>query len=227
MTEVLVAGRDLEKDYVLDGGAVHALRGVSIEIQRGDFVSIMGPSGCGKSTLLHLLGAVDLPSRGALDLFGRPAAGLSDPERTALRLHHFGFVFQRFFLLPMLTAEENVALPLLEARVPRVARRERVREVLDVVGLGARARHKPGQLSGGEQQRVAIARAVANRPEVLFADEPTGELDEATGDAIASLLQRLNADGTAIVLVTHNAELAARARRPLHMRDGRFLEASP
>ena len=223
----LVEAADLTKDYALAGYVVHALRGTSLELGAGDFVSIMGPSGCGKSTLLHLLGAVDVPTSGQLTFFGAPADGMSDAERTALRLRHFGFVFQRFFLLPMLSAAENVMLPLLEAGVGRAERERRVHEVLDYVGLGPRARHKPGQLSGGEQQRVAIARAIVNRPEVLLADEPTGELDEATGSSIAQLLERLNADGTAIVLVTHNPELAARARQPLHMRDGRLLEEAP
>jgi len=225
--ETLVAGRDLTMEYRLDGGVIHALRGVSLDLSRGDYVSIMGPSGCGKSTLLHLIGAVDVPTGGTLSLFGREAATLRDSERTALRLRHFGFVFQRFFLLPMLTAAENVALPLMEAGVSRSDRERRVREVLDYVGLTARLGHKPGQLSGGEQQRVAIARALANRPEVLLADEPTGELDESTGTTIATLFDRLHADGTTIALVTHNAELASRARRPLHMRDGRLLEDRP
>ena len=218
----LVVARDLTKDYFLDGHAIHALRAVTLDVAARDFVSIMGPSGCGKSTLLHLLGAVDVPTAGELRLFGRDARGLSDAERTGMRLRHLGFVFQRFFLLPMLTAAENVALPLLEAGAPRPAREARIREVLEYVGLGHRARHKPGQLSGGEQQRVAIARALVNRPQLLLADEPTGELDEATGRQIADLLAQLHADGTAIVLVTHNPELAARATRRLRMRDGRI-----
>jgi putative ABC transport system ATP-binding protein len=225
--ETLVRAEDVTMEYRLDGGSVHALRGVSLALRRGDYLSIMGPSGCGKSTLLHLLGAVDVPTGGTLTWFGREAGQLRDADRTALRLRYFGFVFQRFFLLPMLTAAENVALPLMEAGTARRDRDRRVREVLDYVGLTARAAHKPGQLSGGEQQRVAIARALANRPQVLLADEPTGELDEATGTAIAALFDRLHADGTAIVLVTHNAELAARAHRPLHMRDGRLLEEQP
>ena len=224
---LLVEAHDLRKDYELNGYRVQALRGVSLQLGAGDFVSIMGPSGCGKSTLLHLLGAVDVPTSGRLVLFGRAALALADAERTALRLHHFGFVFQRFFLLPMLTAAENVSLPLLEAGVGKTERERRVRDGLEYVGLGERLRHKPGQLSGGEQQRVAIARALVNRPQVLLADEPTGELDETTGNQIAALLERLNADGTAIVLVTHNPELASRARRPLHMRDGRLLENAP
>lgn len=222
--ERLIAAHDLAMEYRLDGGVVHALRGVSLEIRRGDYLSIMGPSGCGKSTLLHVIGAVDVPTGGSLALFDRDAAAMRDADRTALRLRHFGFIFQRFFLLPMLTAAENVALPLMEAGTPPAERDRRVLEVLDYVGLPARARHKPGQLSGGEQQRVAIARALANRPEILLADEPTGELDEATGATIAALLDRLHADGTTIVLVTHNVELASRAGRRLHMRDGRLLE---
>ena len=226
-TEPLVVARNLVKDYFLDGHPIHALRSVTLEVGGLDFVSIMGPSGCGKSTLLHLLGAVDQPTGGSLRLFGRDALGLGDAERTQMRLRHLGFVFQRFFLLPMLTAAENVALPLLEAGVPRAAREARIREVLDYVGLGPRARHKPGQLSGGEQQRVAIARALVNRPQLLLADEPTGELDEATGVQIADLLAQLHADGTAIVLVTHNPELAARATRRLRMRDGHLEGGQP
>ena len=220
----LVSAHDLVKDYRLDGFAIHALRSVTLEIHAPDFVSIMGPSGCGKSTLLHLMGAVDVPTSGELALFGKDAVRLKDAERTELRLRHLGFIFQRFFLLPMLTAAENVALPLMEAGASRAAREARVREVLDYVGLAERMRHKPGQLSGGEQQRVAIARALVNRPRLLLADEPTGELDEATGEQIAQLLERLHRDGTSIVLVTHNPELAARASRQLRMRDGHLEE---
>ncbi len=220
----LVVARELTKDYHLDGFAIHALRAVTMQVRSSEFVSIMGPSGCGKSTLLHLLGAVDVPSSGELVLFGRDAARLNDAERTELRLRHLGFIFQRFFLLPMLSAQENVELPLMEANVPRDEREARVREVLHYVGLGERMRHKPGQLSGGEQQRVAIARALVNRPKLLLADEPTGELDEATGRQIAALLERLHEDGMSIVMVTHNPELAARATRRLHMRDGRIQE---
>ncbi len=220
----LVVARELAKDYHLDGFAIHALRAVTMQVRSSEFVSIMGPSGCGKSTLLHLLGAVDVPSSGELVLFGRDAARLNDAERTELRLRHLGFIFQRFFLLPMLSAQENVELPLMEANVPRDEREARVREVLHYVGLGERMRHKPGQLSGGEQQRVAIARALVNRPKLLLADEPTGELDEATGRQIAALLERLHEDGMSIVMVTHNPELAARATRRLHMRDGRIQE---
>jgi putative ABC transport system ATP-binding protein len=226
-TGLLASAGALTKHYDLEGEVVHALRGVTLDVHAGEFVSIMGPSGCGKSTLLHVLGAVDVPSGGTLQLLGRDARALSDAERTAMRLRHFGFVFQRFFLLPMLTAAENVSLPLLETGTPKPARERRIREVLDYVALGHRARHKPGQMSGGEQQRVAIARALVNRPQLLLADEPTGELDEATGEQIAALLTRLHEDGTAIVLVTHNVQLATRATRRLYMRDGRLVAAPP
>jgi putative ABC transport system ATP-binding protein len=224
--DALVTARDLVKDYDADGQVVHALRGVTLEVPRGDFVAVLGPSGCGKSTLLHLLGAVDVPTGGALRWFGRDAATFDDAARTALRLRHFGFVFQRFFLLPMLSAAENVALPLLEAGMPRPQRDERVAEVLDWVGVAHRARHRPGQMSGGEQQRVAIARALVHRPPLVLADEPTGELDESTGLQIVDLLSRIHAGGTALVLVTHNPALGDRAARRLHMRDGRIVEAS-
>jgi putative ABC transport system ATP-binding protein len=224
---VLVAARDLTRDYAMDGETVHALRGVTLDVHSDDFIAVLGPSGCGKSTLLHLLGAVDVPSSGTLHWFGRDAGQCTDAERTALRLHRFGFIFQRFFLLPMLTAAENVALPLLEAGTPRRERERRVSEVLEYTGVAHRARHRPGQLSGGEQQRVAVARALVHGPQVLLADEPTGELDEATGEQIADLLSRVHAAGTAIVLVTHNLELGARAARRLHMRGGRFVGEQP
>ena len=223
----LVVARNLAKEYRMDGFVVHALRALTLKVGAPEFISIMGPSGCGKSTLLHLLGAVDIPTSGELTLFGRDAASLTDAQRSNLRLRHLGFIFQRFFLLPMLTARENVELPLMECKVPGAERDQRVREVLEYVGLGERMQHKPGQLSGGEQKRVAIARALVNRPQLLLADEPTGELDEATGQQIARLLDRLHADGMSIVLVTHNPELAAHATRTLRMRDGRIEEEAP
>jgi putative ABC transport system ATP-binding protein len=169
-----------------------------------------------------MLGCVDAPSSGTLLFDNQDVSRLSDAKRSRLRLTHIGFVFQRFFLLPMLTASENVELPLSEAGVSKAQRTQRTRELLDYVGLAARADHRPSQLSGGEMQRVAIARALANRPRLLLADEPTGELDEATGTQIAALLDRVNADGTALVIVTHDAELAARATRVLMMKDGRI-----
>jgi len=200
---------------------VTAVADVSLSIAPGDHLAIRGPSGCGKSTLLHMLGCVDAPSTGTLQFDGNDVARLSDRARSFLRLRHIGFVFQRFFLLPMLTAWENVELPQSEAGVAKADRRQRTRELLDYVGLGARADHRPSQLSGGEMQRVAIARALANRPRLLLADEPTGELDSGTGEQIAALLDRVNADGTALVIVTHDPGLAGRAHRILTMADGR------
>jgi len=221
---VIVEARRASKVYPMPAGDVHALREVSLGVEQGDWLALMGPSGCGKSTLLNLFGAVDLPSSGQVLFEGEDLAKLGDGARTNLRLAKVGFVFQRFFLLPMLTAYENVLLPMLEARVPRAEREARAVELLEYVGLGGRRDHRPSQLSGGEMQRVAIARALANRPRLLLADEPTGELDEATGEQIARLLARLSADGLTIVLVTHNPELAARARRTLHLRDGHVVE---
>jgi putative ABC transport system ATP-binding protein len=224
VSDFVVEAHAASKVYPMPAGDVHALNGVSLGVPRGDWLALMGPSGCGKSTLLNLFGAVDLPSAGTVLLEGADIARMNDDARTALRLTRVGFVFQRFFLLPMLSAVENVLLPMLEARVPRAEREARALELLDYVGLAARRDHRPSQLSGGEMQRVAIARALANRPRLLLADEPTGELDEATGESIARLLAKLSADGLTIVLVTHNPELAARARRTLHLRDGRIVE---
>ena len=220
----LVRARDVRRDYPLDGEAVHALRGVSLEIERGEYVAIVGPSGCGKSSLLNLLGAIDAPTTGSVEIEGRNVGALSDREVTAFRLHHIGFVFQRFYLLPILTARENVELPMAEAGVPAAERRQRSTELLRYVDLGDRVRHRPSQLSGGEQQRVAIARALANRPALLLADEPTGELDAKTGHEIIDLFGRLNADGTTVVVVTHDEGLARAARRVVHMRDGEIVQ---
>ena len=206
----------------MPAGPVTAVADVSLRIAPGDHLAIRGPSGCGKSTLLHMLGCVETPTAGTLLFQGRDVAVLSDRQRSLLRLGQIGFVFQRFFLLPMLTAWENVELPQAEAGVSKADRRQRTRELLDYVGLGARADHRPSELSGGEMQRVAIARALANRPGLLLADEPTGELDRATGEQIAALLDRVNADGTALVIVTHDQALAERSTRVLTMRDGRI-----
>ena len=220
--EPIVDAAHVTREFRMPAGTVSAVRDVSLQIREGDSIAVRGPSGCGKSTLLHILGCVDAPSAGTLLFDGRDVARLSDAERSLLRLRQIGFVFQRFFLLPMLTAAENVELPLSEAGAGKRARQERTRELLEYVGLSARASHRPSQLSGGEMQRVAIARALANRPRLLLADEPTGELDEATGAQIAELLGRVNRDGTALVIVTHDVDLASRARRVLMMRDGRI-----
>ena len=217
---MIVDAQGVSRVFAMPAGPVVAVRDVTLQIGEGDHIAIRGPSGCGKSTLLHMLGCVDGPTSGRLLFNGQDIATLSDARRSLFRLRHIGFVFQRFFLLPMLTARENVELPLAEAGAPKSDRRRRVDELLDYVGLSARADHRPSQLSGGEMQRVAIARALSNRPQLLLADEPTGELDVSTGEQIAALLDRVNADGTALVIVTHDPVLAGRARRLLMMRDG-------
>ena len=225
MNRPIVEARGVTKIFPMRAGPVDALRDVTLRIDRGDYVAIAGPSGCGKSTLLHILGCVEPPTRGELRFEDRDVASLSDSERSRIRLGKIGFVFQRFFLLPMLTAWENVELPQGEAGVPKTERRRRTAELLDYVGLAHRAHHRPSELSGGEMQRVAIARALANRPPLLLADEPTGELDEATGHQIADLLDRVHADGNAIVVVTHDRSIASRAGRMFQMHDGGLVPA--
>ncbi|MBA3521051.1 MAG: ABC transporter ATP-binding protein [Gemmatimonadales bacterium] len=222
-TGAVLLATALRKDYPMNGETVHALRGVSLRVDRGDYVAIAGPSGSGKSTLLQLIGGIDAPSSGSVEILGTRLESLKDRELTRLRLTRLGFIFQRFHLLPVLTARENVELPMAEAGVGGAERRVRARELLAYVGLGGRADHRATQLSGGEMQRVAIARALANRPAVLLADEPTGELDAATGQEILDLFRRLNADGTTLVVVTHDQRLAAEAGRVIHMLDGRIL----
>ena len=218
-----MVAHDLRKDYPMNGETVHALRGVSLSVQPGEYVAIVGPSGSGKSTLLQLMGGIDSPSAGSVELSGTRLECLGDRELTRLRLTRLGFVFQRFHLLPVLTARENVELPMAEAGVPAARRRERARELLEYVGLRQREGHRATQLSGGEMQRVAIARALANRPAILLADEPTGELDAATGREILDLFRRLNRDGTTLLVVTHDERLAAEAGRVVHMLDGRIV----
>ena len=223
----IVEARSISRVFPMPAGPVTALRDVSLSIAAGDYLGVVGPSGCGKSTLLHVLGCVDVPTSGTLLFHDRDVGSLADTERSRLRLREIGFVFQRFFLLPMLTAAENVELPQAEAGAPRAERRRRTMALLEYVGLAARADHRPSELSGGEMQRVAIARALANRPRLLLADEPTGELDQGTGEQIATLLDRLHADGTAVVVVTHDPAIAGRARRLLRMRDGRIVDEAP
>jgi putative ABC transport system ATP-binding protein len=220
----LVEARDVSRVFPMPAGPVVALRSVSLAVEAGEYVAITGPSGCGKSTLLHLIGCVDTPTSGSLLFDRRDIARLSEAERGRLRLTRIGFVFQRFFLLPMLSAAENIELPQAEARVAAGERRARTRELLEYVGLADRADHLPSQLSGGEMQRVGIARALANRPALLVADEPTGELDEETGEHVAELFDRVNQHGTAVLVVTHNPALAARASRRLSMKSGRLVE---
>ncbi len=223
MSEIVVSARDLTRDYRAGRSRVRALRGVSIDVPREDFLAVTGPSGSGKSTLLHLLGGVDTPTSGEVVFLGRDLARMSVEQRAALRLEQVGLVFQRFHLLPMLTALENVELPLAAARVPRKLRRARAAAVLERVALADRLHHRPGELSGGQCQRVAIARALANEPALLLADEPTGELDRATSRQVLALFQSLNADGTTLVVATHDLELAAGANRSIEVVDGRAL----
>ena len=218
----LVEARDVRREYRLKGDLIEAVRGISLKVGPGDFVAIVGPSGSGKSTLLHLLGAVDRPTSGSVWLDGADVDAMSDPERARFRLEHVGLVFQRFHLLPMLTALENVELPMAEAGVDRKQRRERAAELLDRVGLADRLRHRPGEISGGQRQRVAVARALANAPKLLLADEPTGELDRSTSAGMLELFQSLNEDGTSIVVATHDLHLAEGAGKQLEIVDGRI-----
>jgi putative ABC transport system ATP-binding protein len=221
---LLVVARDLSRNYHMGDELVHAVRGVSLDVDDGDYLAVVGPSGCGKSTLLNLLGGIDRPSGGSVEIGGDRVDRMRDADATRFRLLRVGFVFQRFYLMPALTALENVELPLAEAKVTRRDRVARARELLTYVGLAARLDHRPAQLSGGEQQRVAIARALANRPRLLLADEPTGELDAHTGAEMIALLGRVNADGTTIVVVTHDEDLARAAKRVVHMRDGLVVD---
>ena len=216
----VIEARGVVKEYPYEGDAVHALRGVDLAVGAGELVAVVGPSGCGKSSLLNILAGIDPPTSGTVSLLGQSLYALGEGERSRLRLTRLGFIFQRFHLLAVLTAAENVELPMAEAGVGKRERRERARELLAYVGLGHRTGHRPPHLSGGEQQRVAIARALANRPEVLFADEPTGELDRRTGQEIISLFERLNADGTTMVIVTHDPAVARHAGRVVEMADG-------
>ncbi|WP_420128401.1 ABC transporter ATP-binding protein [Longimicrobium sp.] len=216
----IIHARGLIKEFPYQGDAVHALRGVDLAVGRGEHVAVVGPSGCGKSTLLNVLAGIEPPTSGTVELLGEPVYALDEARRSALRLRRVGFIFQRFHLLAVLTAAENVELPMAEAGVPKAERRQRARELLEYVGLGHRITHRPPHLSGGEQQRVAIARALANKPEIVFADEPTGELDRRTGHEIIDLFERLNADGTTLVIVTHDPHVAERARRQVEMADG-------
>ncbi|MGE0451675.1 MAG: ABC transporter ATP-binding protein [Vicinamibacterales bacterium] len=222
MSPPILEARGIGKTFPMGGGPVHALTDVSLCVEHAEYLAVRGPSGCGKSTLLHILGCVEPPTTGELYFESREVGSLPDAARSDLRLRSIGFVFQRFFLLPMLTAAENVDVPQAEAGVSKDERRRRTSELLDYVGLAHRARHRPSQLSGGEAQRVAIARALANRPRLLLADEPTGELDRANGEHIAELLDRVHADGTTVVVVTHDQGLADRAARRVFMRDGRI-----
>ena len=220
----MIALSDLWRTYHVGDSDVHALRSVDLEIRKGDYLAVMGPSGSGKSTLLNILGCLDRPTSGGYTYEGRDVGSLSDAERTRLRQSEIGFVFQFFHLLPRLTAMGNVELPMLFAGISRTKRRERAAHALDAVGLSDRVHHRPDQLSGGQRQRVAIARAVVMEPGLLLADEPTGNLDRAAAVEVMGLLGAMNDDGQTVVMVTHDPEVAARARTAVRMDDGEIVE---
>jgi putative ABC transport system ATP-binding protein len=219
-TMALIETVDLWKTYQMGDEEIHALRGVSIQIERGEYVAIMGPSGSGKSTLMNLIGCLDTPSKGSYLLNGKQVSLMDDNELARIRNEEIGFVFQTFNLLPRATALRNVELPLVYAGIPAKDREARAKAALDKVELSSRMGHRPNELSGGQRQRVAIARALVNNPSILLADEPTGNLDSKTGVEIMGLFERLHKAGNTIILVTHEAEVAAYAYRSIHIRDG-------
>ena len=216
----LIETQDLWKTYVMGSEEIHALRGASIQIERGEYVAIMGPSGSGKSTLMNLIGCLDTPSKGSYLLNGKQVSQMNDNELARIRNEEIGFVFQTFNLLPRASALHNVELPLVYAGIPAKDRQIRAKAALEKVELSERMNHRPNELSGGQRQRVAIARALVNNPSILLADEPTGNLDSKTGSEIMALFDRLHDAGNTIILVTHEADIAAYARRAIHLRDG-------
>ncbi len=227
MTEALVDVREVNRSFRGAGTVVHAVRDVTLQVYSGEFVALRGRSGSGKTTLLNLIAGLDRPESGSIYLEGEEISSASEPRLTELRRHSIGFVFQSFALLPLFSARENVELALRIAGVHGRAASQRANEALDLVGLGPRADHRPYELSGGEQQRVAIARAIANRPPLLIADEPTGELDSATGAQIFGLLQEITAEGTTVIAATHDPLMIEHVGRVLEMADGELSEAAP
>jgi len=220
LPDIVILTHKLTRNYDMGGEVVHALRGVDFQIRRNEFVAIMGPSGSGKSTLMNLIGCLDTPTTGEYWLNGQKVSDLSDDELARIRNKEIGFVFQTFNLLPRANALHNVELPLIYAGQAAQARRAQAARALERVGLGDRMEHRPNELSGGQRQRVAIARALVNEPSILLADEPTGNLDSATGEEIMRLFRELHDSGQTIVLVTHEHDIAAHARRQIHLRDG-------
>ncbi len=223
MTSPIIFVDNIHKSYLMGKEAVPALRGVSLEIERGDFVCLMGPSGSGKTTLLNIIGGLDEPSRGHITIEGENLVSLSENKLATLRLQKMGFVFQNYNLLANFTARENVEAPMVLAKVSRKERMQRSMALLERVGLGDRAHHYPGELSGGQQQRVAIARALANKPPILIGDEMTGDLDSESGFAIMRLVGELNTEGMTVVFVTHDPRMAEFAKRLIHMQDGKIM----
>ncbi|WP_140798728.1 MULTISPECIES: ABC transporter ATP-binding protein [Myxococcus] len=220
ISDVVIRVEGLRKDYTMGSEVVRALRGVDLTIRRNEYVAVMGPSGSGKSTFMNLIGCLDVPSEGQYWLNGQPVAGMSENALARIRNRELGFVFQSFNLLPRASALDNVALPLIYARIPKKERRERAAAMLDKVGLGARKDHRPNELSGGQRQRVAIARALVTQPALLLADEPTGALDSRTGEEIMALFGELHSQGQTLMLVTHESDIAAHAQRVLFLKDG-------
>ncbi len=221
MSDLIIAVRDLTRSYEMGAEVVHALRGVDLEIRRNEYVAIMGPSGSGKSTLMNMIGCLDTPTSGEYWLSGQEVSRMADDALARVRNKEIGFVFQTFNLLPRATALHNVELPLVYAGVPARARRARAEEALTRVGLHDRMHHRPNELSGGQRQRVAIARALVNRPSILLADEPTGNLDSSTSEEIMRVFAALHREGQTVVMVTHEADIAAHAARAVVLRDGR------
>ena len=223
----LIRAEDLWRTYTMGAEEIHALRGVSFTIDPGEYVAIMGPSGSGKSTLMNLIGCLDSPSRGNYVLRGKMVSQMGDDELAEIRNREIGFVFQTFNLLPRASALHNVELPMVYAGVPKEERLARARRSLEMVDLGDRVTHKPNELSGGQRQRVAVARALVMGPSILLADEPTGNLDTATGEEIMRLFEKLNGDGHTIILVTHEKDIADHAHRTIHIRDGKIESDEP